>query len=152
MPCTHVRILCPDGESIKSNLKEKKVQLPNALNAPIATKVVCFSRLLKCLRSLYGKQCGPRSDFPYRSSLFWVHAVCFCFVSNVRQLLAADDFSRRHFQIHFFLCALRVKHVCGRRMRSLLQLSQRWPCHEICFTFGWGGAFISGRKIRMSLS
>ena len=31
------------------------------LNAPIATKVVCFSRLLKCLRSLYGKQCGPRS-------------------------------------------------------------------------------------------
>ena len=32
------------------------------LNAPIATKVVCFSCLLKCLRSLYGKQCGPRSD------------------------------------------------------------------------------------------
>ena len=31
------------------------------LNVPIATKVVCFSRLLKCLRSLYGKQCGPRS-------------------------------------------------------------------------------------------
>ena len=28
----------------------------------MATKVVCFSRLLKCLRSLYGKQCGPRSD------------------------------------------------------------------------------------------
>ena len=27
------------------------------LNAPMATKVVCFSRLLKCLRSLYGKQC-----------------------------------------------------------------------------------------------
>ena len=33
-----------------------------SLNAPIATKVVCFSHLLKCLRSLYGKQCGPRSD------------------------------------------------------------------------------------------
>ena len=47
------------------------------LNAPIATKVVCFSRLLKCLSSLYGKQCGPRSDCYYRSSLFWVHAVCF---------------------------------------------------------------------------
>ena len=31
------------------------------LNAPIATKVVCFSRLLNCLRSLYGKKCGPRS-------------------------------------------------------------------------------------------
>ena len=30
-------------------------------NAAIATKVVCFSRLLKCLIRLYGKQCGPRS-------------------------------------------------------------------------------------------
>ena len=81
------------------------------LNGPIATKVICFSRLLKCLRSLYGKQCWPRSDCSYRSSLFWVHAVCFYtyFVSNVRQLFAADDFSRRHFQMHFFLGALRVK-------------------------------------------
>ena len=25
------------------------------------------------------------------------------FVSNVGQLFAADDFSRRHFQLHFFL-------------------------------------------------
>ena len=48
------------------------------LNAPITTKVVCFLCLLKCLRSLYDKQCGPRSDCSYiRSSLFWVHAVCF---------------------------------------------------------------------------
>ena len=30
-------------------------------------------------------------------------------VSNVRQLFAADDFSRRHFQMHFFLGPLRVK-------------------------------------------
>ena len=80
------------------------------LNAPITTKVVCFSRLLKRLRSLYGKQCGPRSDCFYRSSLFWIHNVCFYtwFVSNARQLFAADDFSRRHFQMHFLLGALRV--------------------------------------------
>ena len=80
------------------------------LKAPITTKIVCFSRLLKCLRSLCGKQCGPRSDCSYRSSLFWVHAVCFYthFVSKVRQLFAADDFSRRHFQMHFFHGALRV--------------------------------------------
>ena len=84
------------------------------LKAPIAIKVVCFSRLLKCLRSLYGKQCGPRSDCSYRSSLFWVHTVCLCtyFISNARQLFAADDFSRLHFQMHFFLGALRVnKHT-----------------------------------------
>ena len=45
-----------------------------------------------------------------RSSLFWVHTVCFYtkFVSNVRQLFAADDFSRRHFQMHFILGTFRV--------------------------------------------
>ena len=77
------------------------------LNAPIATKVVCFARLPLCLRSLYGKQYESRSDCSYRSSLFWVHAVCFytLFVSNVQQFLAADDFSRWHFQVHFFLGA-----------------------------------------------
>ena len=43
-------------------------------------------------------------------SLFLVHAVCFYtkFVSNVRQLFAADDFNRRHFQMHFVIGALRV--------------------------------------------
>ena len=30
------------------------------------------------------------------------------FVSNVRQLFAAEDFSRHHFQMHFFLGALRA--------------------------------------------
>ena len=34
------------------------------LNAPIATKVVCFSRLLKCLRSLYGKSVDPDQTAP----------------------------------------------------------------------------------------
>ena len=75
-------------------------------NASIAIKVVCFSCLLKCLRSLYGKQCGPRSDCSYRSSLIsgsTVFASTLKFVSNVKQLFAADDFSRQHFQMHFFL-------------------------------------------------
>ena len=95
---------------------------PLTLNAPIQTKVVCFSRLLKCLRSLYGKLCGPRSDCSYRSSLFWVHAVCFytLFVRNARQSFAADDFSRRHFQMHFFLGALNIFNTCiGPRCEKL---------------------------------
>ena len=58
-------------------LTQNRFTLTLTLKAPIATKVVCFSRLLKCLRSLYGKQCRPRSDCSYRSSLFWVHAVYF---------------------------------------------------------------------------
>ena len=45
-------------------------------NASIATKVVCLSRLLKCLRSFYGKHCGPRSDCSYRNSLFWLGPPC----------------------------------------------------------------------------
>ena len=52
---------------------------------------------------------GPDQTAP-RSSLFWVHVVCFytLFVNNARQLFPADDFSRRHFEMHFFLGALRV--------------------------------------------
>ena len=74
----------------------------NILNPKSANRIK--SRLLflsaKMLRSLYGKTCGPRSD----------HAVCLYteFVSNVSQLFAANDFSRQHFQMHFFLGALRV--------------------------------------------
>ena len=66
---------------------------------------------------------GPRSDCSYRSNLFWVHTVCFntLFVSNVRQLFAADDFSRRHFQMHFFLGALRVKIVPRQRRAKQLE-------------------------------
>ena len=91
---------------------------------PIATKVVCFSQLLKCLRRPYGKQCGPRSDCSYRSSLFWVHAVCFytSFIGNVRQLFAADNFSRRHFQIHFSW------HFKGYAMNMILT-----PVHIVFF-------------------
>ena len=51
------------------------------------------------------------------------------FVSNVRQLFAADDFSRRHFQRHFFLVRTIIKlfakalvsvHVCRGLSEPLL--------------------------------
>ena len=84
----------------------------NCLNkAPIATNVVCFSRLLKCLRSLYGKQCGPRSDCSNGSNLYLVHAVCFMPNSSamlgncLQQTISVDDI----FRCIFFLGALRVK-------------------------------------------
>ena len=95
---------CPQEiKALKAAYVYERLSL--TLNAPISIKVVCFSNLLKCLGSLYSKQCGPRSDCSYKSSLFWVHTVCFYtqFVSNVRQLFAADQFSRQHFQMHFFL-------------------------------------------------
>ena len=108
------------------------------LKAPITTKVVCFSRLLKCLRSLYEKQCGPRSDCSYKSSLFWVHAVCFStyFVSNIRQLFAADGFSRRHYQMHFFLGALRVKVICFISFSGAILKDECWE-----YRFIWYASF-----------
>ena len=76
--------------------KVAHIGLSLTLNAPIAIKVVCFSRLLKCLRSLYDKQCGPRSDSTLFASIL---------NSSVKldNYLSADDFSRRHFQMHYFL-------------------------------------------------
>ena len=43
------------------------------------------------------------------------------FVNNARQLFATDDFSRRHFQMHFFLGALRVKMYSCNKMTFLLR-------------------------------
>ena len=57
-----------------------------------------------------GAVCSGSTLFAsYISSLFWVHAVCFYayFVSIARQSFAADDFSRQHFQMHFFLGAFK---------------------------------------------
>ena len=87
----------------KSSLFDKPIHVVFnlTLKAPITTKVVCFSRLLKCLRSLYGKLCGPRSDCSY------IGAVCsgstlFASILNssvmlgnyLQQTTSADDIFR----------------------------------------------------------
>ena len=56
--------------------------------------------------SVYPDQTAPIGAVCSGSTLF---ASILEFFSNVRQLFAADDFSRRKFQMHFYLCALRVK-------------------------------------------
>ena len=51
----------------------------------------------------------PDQTAIYMQSVLGLHCLLlYYFVCNVRQLFATDDFSRRHFQIHFFLGALRV--------------------------------------------
>ena len=45
-------------------------------------------------------QTAPRGTFCSGSTLF-----ASIFVSNVRHLFAADDFSRRYFQMHFLFLA-----------------------------------------------
>ena len=72
--------------------KKENVELLSGiltLNAQITTKVVCFSRRLKCLRSLYGKQCGPRPDCSYNSSVI--------LGNYLQQTISADDIFRRIF-------------------------------------------------------
>ena len=53
------------------------------------------------------EQTAPIGAVCSASTLF--ASILLKYVSNARQLFAADDFSRRHFQMHFFLGALRVK-------------------------------------------
>ena len=50
---------------------------------------------------------------------FTLFASILYFVSNVWQLFAAGDFSRRHFQMHFFLGTLRVKNS----FRNIIRVS-----------------------------
>ena len=78
--------------------------------APIATEVVCFSRLLKRLKASMANIVDPDQTAPIGavSSGSTLFASILNSSVNAIQLFAADDFSRRHFQMHFFLGALRV--------------------------------------------
>ena len=60
------------------------------LNALITTKVVCFSRPLKCLRSLYGIQCGPRADCSFAS----IRNSSVMLGNYLQQTTSADDIFR----------------------------------------------------------
>ena len=76
-------------------------------DAPITTKVVCFSRLLKYLRSLYGKQCGPRSGAVCSGSTLFASILNSSVMlgNYLQQATSADDI----FRCIIFLGALRVK-------------------------------------------
>ena len=65
-------------------------------------QVVCFSRLLKCLRSLYGSSVDPAQTATIGAVCSGSTLFASILVRNIRQLFAADDLSRRHFQMHFF--------------------------------------------------
>ena len=84
------------------NFLPSAIFLKLTLNVQIATEVVCFSPLLKCLRSLTSMANSVDQD----------QAVCsgstlFASILNL-SVFVADEFSRQHFQMHFFLDALRV--------------------------------------------
>ena len=63
------------------------------------------------------------------------------FISNVRQLFAADDFSRRHFQMHFSLGALRVNSLCasmiGSRKKSVFSFNPNNVFKDLIHIVNW---------------
>ena len=73
------------------------------LKAPIATKVVCLSRLFKCLRSIYGRKCGPRPGAVFsESTLFASILDSSVMLGNyVKQTTSADDIFRCIFSWRF---------------------------------------------------
>ena len=105
-------------------------------NAPIATKVVCFSRLLKYLRSLYCKQCGPRSDCSYRavcsgSTLFASILNSSEMLGNYLQQTTLED---NIFRCIFFLGALRVNSSCKVQSSILTDKSRFFPQQVFAWT------------------
>ena len=84
------------------------------LNVPIATKFICFSRLLKCLRNLYGKQCGPRSDCSYTAPIGAVGSGSMLFASILNSSVMLGNYLQQRnsadniFRCIFFLGALKV--------------------------------------------
>ena len=81
------------------------------LNAPITTKVVCFSRLLKCLKASIKNSVGPDQTAPIGavcsgSTMFVsIHNSSVMLGNYLQQTTPADDI----FRCIFLLGALRVK-------------------------------------------
>ena len=93
---------------------------PLTLKAPIATKVFGFSHLLKCLRSLYGKQCGPIGEVCCGSMLFATILNSSVMLGHyLQQTTSADNI----FRCIFFLVALRAQSM-GNFQRELTLF---WP-------------------------
>ena len=72
-------------------LKKFCALLSLILNAPITAKVVCFSCLLKCLRSLYGIQCEPRSDCSGSTLFASILSSSVMLGNYLQQTTSADD-------------------------------------------------------------
>ena len=69
------------------------------LKVPITTKVVCFLVCLYASEASMTNSMDPDQTAVCSGSTLF--ASIFKFVGNAWQLFAADDFSRRHFQMHF---------------------------------------------------
>ena len=90
--CTHAEHAQEKCESVNP-VKRQSQLLSSALSS------ACY------FKSHFCKQCGPRSDCSFRSSLIRVHTVCLYAKIGLKSLpeYSADNINRRHFQMQFFL-------------------------------------------------
>ena len=111
------------------------LQIFLTLKTPITTKVVCFSHLLKCLRRLYYKQCGPRSDCSCSGSKLFASILNSSVMigNNLQQTTSADECS----DAFFFLGALRVKINFFKKIPSVTQLECQTVWIQIWTDFLW---------------
>ena len=105
----------PQNEQMASRvgnsfLKRWQLCYPNLVNMskPLKRQSQLLSSALSSacdFKSHFCKQCRPRSDCSFRSSLIWVHTVCLYAKIGLKSLqeYSADYINRRHFQIQFFL-------------------------------------------------
>ena len=70
--------------------------------------VCCNVKEASMANSVDPDQTAPRAVCSGSTLFAFILNLSVMFRGNVRQFFAADDFSRLHFQIHFFLGALRV--------------------------------------------
>ena len=105
-------------------IKSCKIQLTlKTPRKPASENVVCLCCLLNILAnfsnlSLHrGKQCGPRSDCSYRSSLIWVHTV------SKKLLLNHKQISRQ----------MTIVVIGGLRVNKLHERAPIWatPCKDL---------------------
>ena len=75
------------------------LKLPNKCQSQQLSSALSFACDFK---SHFCKQCGPRSDCSFRSSLISVHNVCLYAKIGLKSLreYSADDINRRHFQVY----------------------------------------------------
>ena len=76
------RLLMGHKESNQTNKVSTKkgfsILVLRLMIASMQSQQFClFCQLMKCVRRISDKQCRPRSDCSNRSSLIWVHIVCF---------------------------------------------------------------------------
>ena len=114
----------------------KCIRIYHTFDKPLKRQSQLLSSALSSagyFKSHFCKQCGPRSDCSFRSSLIWVHTVCLYAKIGLKSLqeYSADDI-KTTFSDASFLGALRVKLGLFWHNMTLRRISKEGvKCHDL---------------------